>query len=61
VTPMKKTHFEQVPLDVIKKIVEESARQEKIKTGPEPRESKKKGSEADFSETTPALPCGVGT
>jgi hypothetical protein len=61
VTPMKKTYFEQVPLEAIQKIVEENAQQEKIKTGEEPRGAKKKGREAGLLKTTRANACGEGT
>jgi hypothetical protein len=60
-TPMKKTYFEQVPLKAIKKIVEENDRQERIRSGEKPPESKKKGWEADLLETTSANAGGVGT
>jgi hypothetical protein len=61
VGPKRRTHFKQVPLDVIKKIIEENARQEKIKTGEKPRGSKKKGWEANLLKTTPPNVCGEGT
>jgi hypothetical protein len=58
-TLAKKTHFEQVPLKAIKKIVEENDRQERIRTPEKPLGSKKKGWEADLLETTSANACGV--
>jgi len=54
VTPKRKTHFEQVPLEVIKKIVEENARQEKVNIGEEARGTKTKDTEADLLETMTA-------
>jgi len=54
VAPTRKTHFEQVPLEAIKRIVEENARQEKIITGEEARRIQKKGTEADLLEATMA-------
>jgi hypothetical protein len=37
VPPMRKTHFEQIPLEVIKVVLEENARQEKLRTDQETR------------------------
>jgi hypothetical protein len=54
VTPKRKTHFEQVPLEVIKKIVEENARQERTNTGEDARGTKKKDAEADLLEALTA-------
>jgi hypothetical protein len=51
---MRKTHFEQIRLEVIKGILEENARQEKIETDLEARGTKKKDWEADLLETTKA-------
>ena len=53
-TPKRKTHFEQVPLEVIKKVIEENALQEKTNTGEEPRETKKKDAEADLLQAMTA-------
>jgi hypothetical protein len=54
VTPKRKTHFEQVPLEAIKKIVEENALQEKTNTGEEVRGTKTKDTEADVLEAMTA-------
>jgi hypothetical protein len=54
VTPKRKTHFEQVPLEVIKKVIEENALQEKTNTGEETRETKKKDAETDLLEAMKA-------
>jgi hypothetical protein len=51
---MRKTHFEQVPLDVIQRVLEENARQEKIRTDRETHEEIKKNWETDVLETTTA-------
>ena len=53
-TPKRKTHFEQVPLEVIKKVIEENALQEKTNTGEETRETKKKDAETDLLEAMKA-------
>jgi hypothetical protein len=60
VAPMKKTYFEQVPLEAIKNIIEENERKEKVKTGEEPRGTKKKGREAGLLNTSPANAFGEG-
>jgi hypothetical protein len=52
VTPQRKAHFAQVPLAAIKKIVEEEARQRKIKADEEALVSKKKDEEPNLLETT---------
>ena len=59
--PMKKTYFEQVPLEAIKNIVEENERREKVKTGEESRGTKKKDREAGPLKTSRANACGEGT
>jgi hypothetical protein len=49
--PMGKTHFEQVPVEVIEGILEENSRRERIQTGRETPETKKKDRETDILET----------
>jgi hypothetical protein len=51
---MGKTHFEQVPLEAIKGILEENTRQERIETDREARGTTKKNWETDILETTTA-------
>jgi hypothetical protein len=51
---MGKTHFEQIPLEVIKGILEENERQERIETDREARGTKKKDWENDLLEPTTA-------
>jgi hypothetical protein len=51
---MGKTHFEQVPLEAIKGILEENARQERIETDREARGTTKKNLETDLLESTTA-------
>ena len=51
---MGRTHFEQVPLEVIKRILEENARQERIATDREASVTAKKDWETDLLETMTA-------
>jgi hypothetical protein len=55
---MRKTHFEQIPMEVIKEIVEENARQKKIRADEAACVTKKKDVEAEPFETTTASACG---
>lgn len=51
---MRKTHFEKIPLEAIKGILEENARQERIETDREARGTTKEDWETDILETTTA-------
>jgi hypothetical protein len=53
-TLKRKTHFEQVPLEVIKKIIEENVRQQKTSTGEDALGTGAKDAEADLLEATTA-------
>jgi hypothetical protein len=54
VTLKRRTHFEQVSMEVIRKIIDENALKEKIITSEEARGTEKQYAEADLLETTAA-------
>jgi hypothetical protein len=51
-TPMKKTRFEQVPLEIIRKVIEENARRQKTHPMKPAKGTKKPDAKADLVETT---------
>jgi hypothetical protein len=51
-TPMKKTRFEQVPLEMIRKIIEENARRQKTNSSKPAKGIKKPDAKSDLVETT---------
>jgi hypothetical protein len=53
-TPKRKTHFEQVSVEVIKKIIAENAQQENIRTGLDPQVTNERDTEPDLSEAMTA-------
>jgi hypothetical protein len=53
-TPKRKTHFEQISLETIKKIVEENARQQKLESDEHALRTETKDPEADLIEATTA-------
>jgi|HubBroStandDraft_6_1064221.scaffolds.fasta_scaffold27900_7 hypothetical protein len=53
-TPKRKTHFEQIPLEMIKKIVKENERQQKMETEEDALRAETKDPEADLIGATTA-------